>query len=110
MHLTNYNPTVIKKVLKACRIAQKRDTVEHVLNCKGQAFLAVRKVKVNDRIMFKVTDKNGINQARKIGNYTVNSAALQNKHNIARFALEHIAYNFEIEQNKPSIPLMKKAY
>jgi len=69
---TSVNPTVIKNILKAVRMAQKHG-IAHVLNRKGNAYLAVRKYKdmKTGLIKFSITDINGKN-IRKILSYLFN--------------------------------------
>lgn len=57
---TSFNKTVILKLLHSMSEAQK-DGAAYVYNRKGKAYLAIRRVVVDGRIMFQVSDKKGQN-------------------------------------------------
>lgn len=63
LNTTSFTKAVIIKVAKAMRQAQKTDSVAHVRNRKGDAFLAIRKRVVDGKVLFQVLDKAGRNIA-----------------------------------------------
>jgi hypothetical protein len=95
---TSINTTVILKLLKAFREAQKHG-IAHVRNRKGNAFLAVRKFIVNGKVFFQVLDKHGNNVKRLITSMVcsfMNADIVS--HNVAGLLVDRLAYPFQLGQ------------
>ncbi len=62
---TSFNAVVLLKIFKAVRMAQKHG-IAHVNNRKGNAFLAVRKFVVDNKVVFQIVDHKGNNLKAQI--------------------------------------------
>lgn len=60
---TSINRSVIINTLKAMRLAMVQ-SVAHVRNRRGMAYLAVRSIRCGGRVLFEVTDKSGRNVSK----------------------------------------------
>jgi len=60
---TSINRSVIINTLKAMRLAMVQ-SVSHVRNRRGVAYLAVRSIRCGGRVLFEVTDKSGRNVSK----------------------------------------------
>ena len=100
LNRTNINPTLVLNILKASHVALNRGTVEHVVNRKGHAIVAIRPVKVSNKVMLKVVGSNGENLASTLCNGLAKNESLRFKWWVRDFFMHNVAYDYELKQNK----------